>query len=85
MKMLMTMMMMMLVQVTSAHDVTNPLESTWELTLVTPERMIDMPRKYHSYDSCILHGVETMIHRETQREFLLGFVCEEENDDESSS
>lgn len=73
-------MMMVFVQVASAHDVTSTLEATWELTLVTPERMIDMPRKYHSYDSCILHGVETLIHRETTREFLLGFVCEEEDE-----
>lgn len=81
MKMLTTMMMMMFVQVASAHD-TSTLESKWELTLVTPERMIDMPRKYHSYESCLMHGIETLITRETTREFLLGFVCEWEEDDE---
>lgn len=78
MKML-TMMMMMFVQVASAHDIST-LESKWELTLVTPERMIDMPRKYHSHESCLMHGIEMLITRETTREFLLGFVCEWEEE-----
>lgn len=87
MKMLTAMMMMMLVQTTSAHDAVvteleSTWESTWELTLVTPERMIDLPNKYHSYNSCVLHGIEMMIHRDTTREFELGFVCEQEVEDD---
>lgn len=82
MKML-AMMMMMFVQVASAHDVTSTLEGTWELTLVTPEEMLDLPDKYHSYPSCITHGIEIMIHFETSFELLLGFVCEEEEGDEN--
>lgn len=81
MKILMTMMMMMFVQMASAHDVTSTLKGTWELTLVTPEEMLDLPDKYHSYSSCITHGIEIMIHFETSYELLMGFVCEEEDDE----
>ena len=82
MKTLMIMMMMVLAQMASAHEVTSTWESTWELTLVTPDEMIDMPQKHHSYDSCVAHGIETMIHRKTTRDVLLGFVCEQEESDE---
>ena len=80
MKTIIVMTMMMLVQMASAHDVTSTLEGTWELTLVTPEEMLDMPNKYRSYSSCITHGIEIMIHFETSYELLLGFVCEEEDE-----
>lgn len=82
MKTLTIMMMMMLAQLASAHETASTWESTWELTLITTDEMIDMPQKHHSYDSCLMHGIEIIIHRKTTRDVLLGFVCGQEYDDD---
>lgn len=83
MKILTMMMMMMLVQVASAHEDVDLWTKTWELTLVMPDEMLDMPVKFHSYPLCVAHGVQIMMTPETRRSLILGFVCEKEEDDEN--